>query len=116
MKVSQTKGLGKDKSYSLFTFQRENFWREEDQQRREELESKTLHTFPKPGREGRTQILRHVYQQNGTNPNTLVQQLMQQIVQHLMQVVQFVQHINQGERGHNFQGICTTQISRKVQH
>ena len=39
-KLLKQKGLGKDKSNSLFTFQREKFWREEEQERREEPERK----------------------------------------------------------------------------
>ena len=53
MEVTQTKKLGKGKPNSLFTFQRENFWGEEEQERRGELERKPLHKFQEIGRERR---------------------------------------------------------------
>ena len=72
MEVTQTKRLGKDKPNSLFTFQRENFWREE-QERREEPERKPLHKFQETGTKRRARICRQLYQQNGTISNAVVQ-------------------------------------------
>ena len=46
MEVTQTKRLGKGKPNSLFTFQRENFWTQE-QERREKPKRKTLAQIPR---------------------------------------------------------------------
>ena len=67
---------------------RENFERGRARAREKTREKKPLHKFPKPGRKGRARISRHLYQQNGTNPEAAVQHLMQQTVQKLMQGVQ----------------------------
>ena len=47
MEVTQTKRLGKGKPNSLFTFQRESFWREEEQEKREKPERKPLQKLPR---------------------------------------------------------------------